>query len=147
MAMYSEGDLIEAVKGDTRLRGRLTDALMGELGVDGMGWPIPSLERDGFTITVIEKAKPKVELPVEDGAYVDKHGTDVWTITPFHELRCVSNPGSSPEKYAPFTKLEPRAVTAKAVIERLASWWEFGPPKNFADEFAQIANEFGVTND
>jgi len=28
----------------------------------------------------------------------------------------------------------------------MASWWEFGPPKNWQSEFDDIAKEFGVTS-
>ena len=47
---------------------------------------------------------------------------------------------------APFTKLEPVNETAKRVIDRMASWWEFGPPKNWQSEFDDIAKDFGVTS-
>jgi len=42
------------------------------------------------------------------------------------------------------TRLEPVAETAKRVIDRMASWWEFGPPKNWQSEFDDIAKDFGV---
>lgn len=87
-------------------------------------------------------APPKPELPTEPGFYLDRMGS-VWVHVE-GDLRFVGAEVERPDLYAPFTKLEPRAVTAKAVLERMASWWEFGPPKNWADEFDNIAAEFGV---
>lgn len=133
MIEYNEGDLVEAVKGDTRLTGRLAPELhRGGFGINGMGWPLKSLKRDGFTLTVIEKAAPKVVLPSEPGVYsptsrnasvslnnyyLDKTG--VW-----YELESERVPVVSIEDLAdfiPFTKLEPVSETAKKVLDAV---WE-----------------------
>jgi hypothetical protein len=154
---YNEGDLVEAVKGETRMSGRLADALMGDLGIDGMGWPIRSLEREGFTITVIEKAKPKVVPPTDVGFYLSRE-SKLWTLEVNGYWRDDYDYTRRPdeaEAHAPFTRLEPRAVTAKAVLDRLA----VAIANNSLDEgthdelreslaavIAEIVDEFGVTS-
>ena len=56
MTKYNDGDLIEAVKGETIIRRRLeTDHDL--LWLPELRRSLPSLLDDGFTITVIEKAE------------------------------------------------------------------------------------------
>ena len=116
-------------------------------------------EGDGFSNSIsaayflLDRPVPPVILPTEPGAYrgtysdgepgslyvLDADG--IWhDFSDSHATSAVWKP----TKYAPLTKLEPVAETAKRVIERMASWWEFGPPKKFQDEFNDIAAEFGV---
>lgn len=152
MSEFNEGDLVEAVKGDTVIRGRL-----GRVP-DGGSRPVLDLtiafrsdvlhlEANGYTVTVIERAKP--ELPTERGFYLSCNGLDVlyqgtdgsWS----DDAKYGVEPVEVSRKHAPLTRLEPVPETAKKVLDRLSSFWEFGPPQNFLDEFAAIAAEFGVT--
>lgn len=81
MSEYNEGDLIEAVKGEDIVRGRLQrDTCAGDLYVHG--WCIEPLLRDGFTITIIERAKDGVILPIVPGLYVAGDTADSETYAP-----------------------------------------------------------------
>jgi hypothetical protein len=156
---YSEGDLIEATTGENVVRGRLAeDTCSGDLWVHG--WAIKPLQRDGWNITVIEKATPKVELPSEPGVYTDRGG-DMWKLTrndhgdiEFSTEGAFIN-AATVAAYAPFTRLEPRAVTAKAVLDRLAvviadnslNEESHDDLRNaLASSIAGIVTEFGVTS-
>jgi len=50
---YAEGDLVEAVKGDTTIRGRVVERASGDLGID-FAAALTYYERLEFTITVIK---------------------------------------------------------------------------------------------
>jgi len=151
MTEYNEGDLIEAIKGERVIRDRVhvgslpffsTAAVyLGEPRLIGPSL-IEAYVGEGYTITVIETAKPKFELPAEKfAAYTDKYGTDVWVTDGNGHLACITSRSSSPEKYAPFTRLEPRAVTAAAVIEAIRNH----PEAFFPDILAHVGKQFEVT--
>ena len=143
MNAYNEGDLVEAVKGETHIRGKVWGCEEQFVGLSRR--TIPSLINDGFKITALEKAPPKIELPTEPGYYLD-NVRDVWIIRHGESrLRFDGSFDAHTELFAPFTRLEPVPETAKKVLDRLSSWWEFGPPKQFAAEFNAIAKEFGVS--
>lgn len=143
----SEGDLVEAVKGETVFRGRV------QL-IKGMAiLPIPCLapesttflrnyELEGFTITVIEKAAPKIEA----GFYTTTNwGGVAWEIRDQEpRVRCVSSGtdwvSSTAYEFTKWVRLEPRADTAKAIINRLER-----RTKGVASELVDIAAEYGVT--
>jgi len=55
---YQVGDLVEAVKGETTIRGRVVERASGDLGIE-LAAALIYYERLEFTITVIEKAAPK----------------------------------------------------------------------------------------
>lgn len=56
MTKYNEGDLLEAVKGETVIRGRANKATPGDTWVGDSNRLTDVLKLDGFTITVIERA-------------------------------------------------------------------------------------------
>ena len=64
MSEFREGDLVEAVKGETVMRARV---YRDTEWLDGAGRSIAGLRGDGFTVTLIERAKPA--LPTEPGVY------------------------------------------------------------------------------
>lgn len=164
MSEYNEGDLVEAVKDEQLVRGRIfipTGA--GRQFLGDCGERVGYYEKNGFTITVIEKAKPKVELPIEAGLYADRTG-DVWLFDRGGAFVPITNglgSGRMPDEdvqmfarraaeYAPFTRLEPRAVTAKDVADWL---WENrteirGALKSddIRSLLATLEVEFGVTD-
>ena len=144
-AEYNEGDLVEGVKGESVIRGRLDN--IGNLIIDGLDWRVASLIRNGFTIRVIEKAAPVVVLPTEPGCYVDEFN-HTFAILGFNGGKWCGPfvPTDDASKLIPpFTRLEPVSETAKKVLDRVASWWEFGPPTVWAEELLNIGIEFGVT--
>ena len=103
-------------------------------------------------------APPKVVLPTEPGIYSapDTHPNALssdWH-TDGIKLYCLNTTGNWADvgwgrphtSDAPLTRLAPVPVTAKKVLDRFASWWEFGPPPATAKELQDIAAEFGVTS-
>jgi hypothetical protein len=154
MGDYNEGDLIEAVRGESVIRGRVAERMVKDSlrSVDG-------LLQDGYTITVIEKAKS--QMPTVEGWYsVDKTGHPSCRLLSLNHgrLREFLPSGQAPDGFhtpsdlaesaireGRLTKLEPVPETAKRVLERLASWWENGPPAAWVEEFNAVAVEFGVT--
>jgi hypothetical protein len=156
---YKEGDLIEAVKGETVVRGRVIINPLHIAAIEcqpGISW----LEENGFTITVIEKAEPQVNLPSEQGFYSTANG-EVWEVDEDGEFKStrrgtyLSPNGASElralEAVAPFTRLEPRAVTAKAASEWLWAHRRELIAANHSDDVRSLLidfdSEFGVTND
>jgi len=132
MSEYNEGDLIEAVKGDTVIRGRLRGSGIAgfrDLWVGDYTRLVSILPGAGYALTVIEKAKPK--LPEEPGVYVDKDG-DPWKLP--------DESGTLRPEYAPYTRVEPVAETAKKVLDRVSEIL----PGPFPNEFVTLAAEFGV---
>jgi len=131
-AEFNEGDLVEAVGGETVIRGRLkVSEITSRLVVPCVTFdmPIEVLEREGFTLTVIEKAKPK--LPEDPGIYADQHG-GMWTLHKNGEW--INNGDGSVavsfdaddmsgiyRSLLPFTKLEPAAETARRILDRIRS--------------------------
>lgn len=153
-AKFKAGDLISATRGDTEIRGRLWLDGTGELVIDGIGsTAIADLRRRGFTVTL------ELSLPTEPGFYLDPDG-DAWVLTTAGEMVILTNGGvpsaaTTPfvTNYAPFTRLEPRAETARAVLEALD---RVAIPIGFGDDdhreirntsWDRIAAEFGVILD
>ncbi|WP_193510445.1 hypothetical protein [Cryobacterium sp. BB736] len=153
---FREGDLVEAVNGDTVIRGRLArDNFANDLGIRAASYNLRPLARDGFTITVIERAMP--ELPTDHGVYQAANGT-TWTL--FRNGDWFDNgDGSiavqwSAHEFAdthgvlPFVRLEPVSVTAKKVLDALGEYLDgqlTGRTKN--DIIGHLRDEFGVTDD
>lgn len=106
------GDKLTLEHGDgSRLVGLGVDSVYSVLTGERRSYVRGLLER-GWSITDHVSAKPKVGLPTEPyTAYVDRYGTDIWTINGLGNLRCVGSPGSDPAKYAPFTRLIPEDST------------------------------------
>lgn len=127
MTEYNAGDLVEAVKGDTVIRGRITGCSGDWVGTSRS--QIPGLVKDGFTVTVIERATPP--LPTEEGIYFPRR-----TFSPGVRIVKLSDgawrdPEGKPLNDASMkwlagihasgdlTLFEPVPVTAKRLIDRV----------------------------
>ena len=151
MSDFNEGDLVEAVKGETSIRGQLWRDSAGFLMVGASVWAVEDLIHEEWGITVAKKATPP--LPDDPGAvisWVTKFYTGLAVLEKTDQwcYNGVTLNGAALRQEigeASIVPLESVPVTAKRVLDRLANFWEFGPPKNFQEEFAQIATEFGVT--
>ena len=146
MSEYNEGDLIEATKDETVIRGRLC-GLFGEW-LGGSLRTVNGLTKDGYALTLIEKATSP--LPTAEGVYRSRTGA-LWTIEPPAPLKWVGdNPQFSlnnPHNYAPFTRLEPVADTAKKVLDRVLEAYQNEHPRLFiSDVLPLVSKEFGVTS-
>ena len=96
--------------------------------------------------TVIEKAAPKVVLPTEVGFYLSRE-SKLWTLEVNGYWRDDDDYTKRPdeaEAHAPFTRLEPRAVTAKAVLDRLVDLWPMSG--TVQSDYADVMTEFGVVS-
>jgi len=102
------GDLVRAVKGETKVEGRVKRSRSGAPGFVGeSNRSVEALLRQGYVVEVVEKAKPA--LPTEPGVYLDKDG-DAWIIRRgSSKLSFVQERDSldevAAEDYAPFVKL------------------------------------------
>ena len=142
---YTAGDLVEAIKGETVIRGRLkTDELGLHLWVGDSGRTPENLESYGFTLSIIEKAAAVVVLPTEPGVYLDKD-EDIWSVNGFGSLRFLMGYSvfGNPENYAPFTRLEPVSETAKKVLDRV-NGYGIDNELDFEPFLKKIAADFGV---
>jgi hypothetical protein len=114
----------------------------------------------GWEFFLLDRPKPPVVLPTEPGVYLDIEG-DIWEIRQgSHTLLCPSAAHSThfkPADYAPFTKLEPVADTAKRVavalnekiaseIEKRPQWYTKGTAGTIGQWATDLAAEFGVTS-
>lgn len=104
--------------------------------------------------TLYVEAPPKVELPTEPGWY---RGYDQLAEVAFvTELRdgkfwrghYGTGEYGDVERFAPFTRLEPVAETAKKVLDRVAAVAKgrAGNPWNAGATLSAVAAEFGVTS-
>jgi len=101
-------------------------------------------------------AKPAVVLPTEPGAYYDSSITAVglWIVTPTGELVCSAHGVKcgryeERETFAPFTRLEPVAETAKKVLDAVDKGASVRSRSiEITDLVIQdIAAQFGITDD
>jgi hypothetical protein len=145
---YHEGDLVEAVKGESVVRGRVElspeykHPTLALPALGAMSTPYLSGYVDhGYTITVIEKAKPP--LPTEPGWYVDGQN-DAWLLNNSGYWYCAASPGDDPAQYAPFTKLEPVAETARRVVAKVRSVY-FTDDPTFWGNLDAVEEHFGAT--
>jgi len=125
-----EGDLVEAAKGETIIRGRVNrDGVVGDSMRRTHG-----LERNGYTLTVVEKATPppptEPAVPTEPGHYLSAAGFH-WEIG--HGSYTL-NP-----LWAPYTRLEPVPDTVKRVADYLRGYGR----RLAADD---VEEHFGVTS-
>lgn len=149
MTEFKPGDTITLVKDNDRLvREVKRDEDDGALYVDGLtdvhdGAVVQHLVDAGWRIADV---KPKPEpLPSEPHtAWVDKYGTDIWTVNGFGVLRSASSPGSDPAKYAPFTRLRPEADVRREVWQEVRTSgvtgdvWAYMPDcENHCDDVAR----------
>ena len=98
----------------------------------------------GWNLSVPAPTTPP--LPTEPGHYLDFQN-DLWTLNSHGARFCYISPGDNEgaAKYGPFVKLEPVAVTAKAVLLRIREVYgeDYIGNENFI--WNRVANEFGVT--
>lgn len=146
MSEYNVGDLVEAVKGETKYVGRVFSDYGLYVGENGPR--LAYLEVNGFTVTVLEKAVPA--LPTEHGWYqAEAHGTKYLFQLSEHDLGWfyVGNEYQpAPRRRTPndaesrggLTRLEPVTVTVQKVIDYLVNVQGFQPggiPKCISREF------------
>ena len=163
MNEYNEGDLVEAVKGETIIRGRLT--------IEGQHFWLGDSDRTvsgltsqgGYTITVTEKAPPKnYSLPTEPGLYVTDF-SDLGGVFVLYRLDTYSQwfviwrmasvekrteqemiAGTNGQK---MFRLEPAHVTAKKVLGRVSEGVPTYPAylaSGMASIIGMVGVEFGV---
>lgn len=121
---FSKGDLVEAVKGETVIRGRVrsTNNAYFWLTVDGIAATINHSEASGWAVAVIEKAAPKDVLPTEPGFYIDNQN-DAWLLRADGEWFALTDDNATrrvldavstikPDNFAPFTRLVPEVKNA-----------------------------------
>ena len=150
MQEFHEGDLVEAVRGETVIRGRASHPQRGReaLGISfvGIAWYyLDWLADHGFTLTVIEKAAPP--LPTEKGWYLANTGEAVYLAADGYWTAPASFgvTGEDMGKYAPFTRLEPVPATAKRVVDWIDEWEDSRDSWNRQDMVKEAYAEFGVT--
>ena len=124
MQEFHEGDLVEAVKGEELHRGRLIVSWFDgkrRLILSGAA-SVPYIdlaENHGWTLTVIKKATPP--LPTESGLYLSSKEGGPWVFELDEQRGWSLLNTDSPfrigdghlESNAPFTRLEPTAITAR----------------------------------
>jgi hypothetical protein len=147
--VYAEGDLIEAVKGEAVLKGRIRYGYSGlwlDTNSGGLeaGHSVAQLQRGGFTLAVIEK-KSEPPLPTEPGVYIGSlmHDLPLW-LTDIGQWFTAKARVENPERHAPFTKLEPVAETAKRVLDAVRDHMALGTV--IASDVDEVAADFGVTS-
>ena len=160
MTEYNEGDLVEAVKGESVVRGRIHQGgeYRGNRGYRYLGDSGALDEvylKGGWTVTVIEKAAPVVVLPTEPGAYASNQGSVFvlnsdgdWLDFSLWRGR-VNNPAVANPAYHPFTPLEPVSETAKKVLDRIrkdsSGDGGYFDHQYTARQLRELFAEFGVT--
>ncbi len=153
MTDFHEGDLIEAVKGKAKIGGVVSNWSGGGLGIEDTGWSIEALVTHGYTVAVIERAKPA--LPTTPGAYkYDGGWCSVAVLNDVGEWRDVyGNRLTVTHLDAPrLTPLAPVAETAKKVLDalvdvslRITGTVDSPYRSIYDDNWDAIAAEFGVT--
>ena len=155
---YAEGDFVEVVKGRTRISGVLAPGYASSLFIEGFGRSIGTLKRDGYTVTVIERAKPA--LPTEPGFYLTDYSyNEVFELTAAGDWYCgtdaipvervIHDAGDR------LVRLEPVPETAKKVLEavrvRLSMPLDGRRPNGEfmirTETLDSIGTQFGVTGD
>jgi len=149
------GDTVRAMRAEQMLTGRVVDRYIRGAFVGGevIGLIVEiegvinqlELDRAGWQLSV--PAKPAVVLPEEAGAYIDREG-EIWELRDgeWNYGNSRKWPAHTAEFFAPFTKLEPVAVTAKKVLDRLERIAAINDDF-FSPELAisNLRKEFGVT--
>ena len=115
------GDTVRAMRAEQMLTGVVVDRFCMNgatepyslaLRVDRVDGAL-RIGRSGWQLSV--PAKPAVELPTEPGVYLDVDN-EVWRLSVFKEWVYLEGHHEDPKQFAPLTKLEPVAVTAKKVL-------------------------------
>ena len=162
MNEYNEGDLVEAVKGESVVRGRIHQGgeYRGNRGYRYLGDSGALDEvylKGGWTVTVIEKAAPVVVLPTEPGYYrVGGNNARVggtvqllvdgewwWVGNSYKPRPHQISAAEVGRSHAPLTPLAPVAETAKKVLDRVDNWPE-NPNEGFTEFVTRIAKDFGA---
>lgn len=156
MSDWREGDLVEATKGETVIRGRLQAS-----GYDNPDLVLTLALRsdplhliaNGFEVTVIERGPDP--LPVAPGYYADKNG-GVWQVSA-HGYLAVDVKGSAGwftgdhlQQFAPFTRLRPEREVAADVIESVrenaVQFFALGDVRiSQLKALDEIASEYGLS--
>ena len=151
MQEFHEGDLVEAVKGESVMRARLVKD--GEhLRLNPSPYFIPKIEillKDGYTLTVIEKATPP--LPTEPGWYATDFKSNVFSLFDGawreHSASRVWERTEEEAREAlkwPPRRLEPVPVTAKRVLDAVIARTVMHC-NGCSSHMFDIRAEFGVT--
>jgi len=146
------GDRVQVRLGESVLTGQVADRYISHrddvvyaLGLD-VGNLAKRLHVQGAPWSLFVPAKAAVTLPTEPGWYLDVD-EDVWRLCTSGGWVCTNeNYKGTPDAVAPFVRLELVPKITREVLDRFASFWEFEPPKNIADEIKAVAAEFGVTD-
>ena len=148
MTEYNEGDLVEAICGESLIRDRLVKRL-DSLAFGTSGGTIQWYENLGWGLTVIEKAPPKVVLPTKPWIYQDAgkrlwmRGEDCTDISPQPFWWEVDSGLTGIPTDLPLTPLEPASETAKKVLDRVEQFWLGGVTVWAA--LVNLRHDFGVT--
>lgn len=157
MSEYNEGDLIEAVKGETAIRGRIRPEPRGRyFWVGDSGRTTDSFTDAHFTLTVIEKAAPK--LPTESGFYRVSgsnaaHGGTVrrtddgrwwWIGNDFATLPSEQT-AEETAVMMPLTRLEPVPETADKIRAQLFQELEKNDWETTQTTILAVFESFGAT--
>lgn len=157
MSEFKENDLVEAVKGETMIRGRLNQTFSGgkDFWVGDSTRLLSGLPGCGWVVSLVEAAPEP--LPAEAGHYQDQQGRH-W----LHQIYDGSSYGA-PDRdvdqwidykgeiddpasmidVLPLTRLEPVPETAKRVIDAVRTFaWADG----FTNQLDRLEKEFGVTS-
>ena len=118
MTNYKPGDVITLEHDDgSRLVREVGEVYTGSAlrvrGIQDATWTIPEFEKMGWRVT---DHKPKIELPTENGGYLDSEGF-VWVLVDETWL-FDGEPatGSAVTDAAPFTRLVPEGSEREAAI-------------------------------
>ena len=149
MNEYNEGDLVEAVKGQSSMLGPLIRDNYKCLLIAEHGWLLNELIADRWTVTVIKKAAPIVVLPREPGVYAtyldSSRSQLIHRLNDGRWTNANQNYDMTDEMVAhclPLTRLEPVPVTAKKVLDAVDKVWPWSD--NRLRDLDKIAKEFGV---
>ena len=147
MQEFHEGDLVEAVKGETVIRGRAIPHITGKLAPGECTAALSWYEANGFKVTVVEKAA--APLPTEPGWYETRNGGVLYLAkeSADYAQRWLDALGefilpTEVESFAPLARLEPVPVTAKRVLDAIRG--RIGSIDS-AHDFQAVAARFGVT--
>lgn len=158
MSTFREGDLVEAVRGDAVIRDRVGDLEF----LDVAGQSIRALKRQGFTVTLIERANP---LPTEPGVYAaatsafSLHNSRLFTLNSHGKWWEDGKPATADTMrflsewvaQGSLTRLEPVPDTARKVLDAVeeamdrCDW-----PLSIDDSEAvldEVKAQFGVTDE
>lgn len=112
------GELIQLDLGTNTIRGTLTHVYRnGDITIKPQGSKEFRLSPYGWR-QYLYAPQLVAGIPTEVGAYIDKYGTDIWTISvEGGQLVCSVSPSSNPAAYAPFTQLVTPAAAVTEVLQ------------------------------